>query len=141
MFEKGNRYANGGARPNSGPPSKQVIADRQFAQKEFERRAAAAFGELWNLAIKVCRGIKRKRFYPKDYPLKPGEKRFYYEIEYDTATLRFLIERFVPPAKQSIDVNLKTGFEKLIQQLEDEEQKEKERLEKATDVTPDEEKK
>ena len=91
-----------------------------------EARLAESFGELLKLALKVCRGIKKKRFYPKDYPLKKGERRFYYEIEYDTATLRFLIERFVPPAKQALDINLKSGFEKLIQDLEAEEQREAE---------------
>jgi hypothetical protein len=80
------------------------------------------------LAMKVCKGIKRKKFYPKEHPMAG---RVYYEKEYDTATLRFLIERFIPPAKQALDINVKSGFEKLIEDLEEQERKEAEERGKA----------
>ena len=102
------RSGKGGKRPGAGAKSKQVIADRALATKMAEARIAESFGELIKLAMKVCRGIRRKKFYPKDHPTKPSH--VYYEIEYDTATLRFLIERFLPPAKQTLDINIKSGL-------------------------------
>jgi hypothetical protein len=56
-------------------------------------------------AKKLCMGVKKKRWNPwahyedmkKAYP---KAKRFYYEVEYDSAMIRFYIERFVaPPGK------------------------------------------
>ena len=74
---------------------------------------AACLGELMELALKICMGIKRKRFYPPhilELRLKddPKARKFYYEIEYDSAMIRFLIERFIPPAKTAMDLNVKT---------------------------------
>jgi hypothetical protein len=50
----------------------------------------------------------------KHHP-KTGE--VYYETEYDTASLRFLIERFIPPAKTAMDLNV-IGPEKYFQAIE-----------------------
>jgi hypothetical protein len=65
-------------------------------------------------AKKLIKGVKRKKFYPKEHK---WAGRAYYEVEHDSATLRFLIERFFPPAKVSMDINMKSGFEKLIKIL------------------------
>jgi hypothetical protein len=54
-------------------------------------KMAACLGELMELALKLCKGIERKKFYPKGHP-KEGQE--YTEIEHDTAMLRFLLERF-----------------------------------------------
>ena len=46
-------------------------------------------------------------------------------------TTRHYIERFCPPAKQFLAVDVKLGFEALIAQLEEEELREKEERAKA----------
>jgi len=126
------RSGKGGKRPGAGAPKKQVVANRLEATKIAEETLAKAFGDLLKTAFKVSHGILRKRFYPKEHK---WAGRVYYEREYDSAMLRFLIERFVPPAKVAVDVKLKTGFEKLIQDLEAEAAAEKKRIEAARDVT------
>jgi hypothetical protein len=93
---------------------------------------AKNFGELLDHAKKLIKGVKRKKFYPKEHP---WAGRAYYEVEYDSAMLRFLIERFFPPAKQTLDVNMKSGFEKLIADLEEEERREAEEKAKAEKET------
>lgn len=94
-----------------------------MATKLAEEKLSKGFGDLLKTAFKLAHGIKRKKFYPKEHP-KAG--RVYYEKEYDSAMIRFLIERYVPPAKVSVDVNLTSGFEKLIADLEAEERREAE---------------
>jgi hypothetical protein len=47
----------------------------------------------------------------------PKTAAVYYEREYDTASLRFLIERFIPAAKTATDLNF-NGPEKYLQAIE-----------------------
>jgi hypothetical protein len=56
----------------------------------------------------------------------PKARRYYYEIEYDSAMIRFYIERFVAPARQGIDVSVDSP-EKFYQALEAAERLERER--------------
>jgi hypothetical protein len=44
------------------------------------------------------------------------------EIEYDTATLRFLLERFIPPGKTAMDLNVNSPeeFDRAIEQAREE---------------------
>jgi hypothetical protein len=131
-FQRGHKLAKGGARPGAGRKSKQVVADRALAVKLAEERISRIFGDLIKVAEKVIKGIKRKKFYPKEHK---WAGRVYYERDYDSATLRFLIERFFPPAKTTMDVNMNLGFEKLIADLEEEERREAEEKAKAEKET------
>jgi hypothetical protein len=117
-FQKGHKLAKGGARPGAGRKSKQFIANRAEAIKIAEEKLNQIFGDLMGVAEKVCKGLKRKKFYPphiveillKDVPKNKrksvARKCFYWETEYDTATLRFLFERYIAPARQGIDISL-----------------------------------
>jgi hypothetical protein len=81
-------------------------------------KLARIFGGLMGVAEKLCKGVKRKKFYPpyivevllKGTPeadhKKLVKKFFYYELEYDSAMTRFLLERFLPAARQGIDINI-----------------------------------
>jgi hypothetical protein len=100
-FQKDNKLSPGGKKGNKGGrPSNQVKANEEEAKRLFRERLAASFEELLTLAKKVCRGVKRRKYCPKT-------EQVYYEMEYDTATLRFLIERFIPPAKTAMDLNVR----------------------------------
>jgi hypothetical protein len=104
-FEKGKRHPNqGGKRTAAGRKSNQQKATEAEATRIVQETLAACFGELIELAKKVCRGVKRRK-----HNSKTGET--YYETEYDTATLRFLIERFIPPAKTTMDMNVNSPDE------------------------------
>ena len=73
---------------------KTIDAEKEIfleATRMAREKMAACLGELMEVALKICMGIERKRFYPKGHP-KEGQE--YTEIEHDTAMLRFLLERF-----------------------------------------------
>ena len=53
---------------------------------------------LIQLATKLCMGVKRCKFHPKT-------GKIYWEIEHDTATLRFLLEWFLQLAKVNVNLN------------------------------------
>lgn len=77
-FQKGNKLAKGGKRPGAGPPTKEQKANKisflEALEREREKRAS-----------------------------KLVEK--YYEMaESDPATMRHLVDRVMPPAKQEIDI-------------------------------------
>jgi hypothetical protein len=98
---------------------KEILStDELEATRIAREKLVACFGELIELALKVCMGIKRKKFYPKGHP-KEGKE--YVEIEYDTATLRFLLERFIPPAKTAMDLNVNSPeeFDRAIEQAKE----------------------
>src|SRR6266481_7240568 len=90
------RRGKGGARPGAGRKSKQFIANRAEAIKIAEEKLNQIFGDLMGVAEKVCKGLKRKKFYPShivEILLKGVEEKdrrkkvkqlFYFEIEYDT---------------------------------------------------------
>jgi hypothetical protein len=94
-------------RRTQGRKSNQVKANEAEAIRVFRDELAAHFQEFLALMKKLCKGVRR----PKHHP-KAGE--VYYEREYDTASLRFLIERFIPPAKTARDLNF-NGPEKYLQ--------------------------
>jgi hypothetical protein len=127
-FQKGHKFAKGGHREGSGRKSKQTIANEALAMELAREWLSRNFGELMDHAKKLIKGVKRKKFYPKEHK---WAGRAYYEVEHDSATLRFLIERFFPPAKVSMDINMKSGFEKLIADLEEEERREADEKAKA----------
>jgi hypothetical protein len=61
-------------------------------------------------------GVKRKKFYPPHIledrrKQNPKATNFYFETEYDTATLRFMIERFLAAARQGVDITVSTHEE------------------------------
>ena len=103
---------------------KEILStDELEATRIAREKLAACFGELMELALKVCMGIKRKKFYPSHIledrrKVNPKAKNFYYEIEYDAATFRFLLERFIPPAKTAMDLNVNSPeeFDRAIEQ-------------------------
>ena len=103
-FQDGNKLGKGGKRAGAGRKSNQVKANEAEAIRIFREKLAGNFSEFFRLCKKLCKGVKRKKFYPKGHP-KEGDE--YIEMEYDTATLRFLIERFVPPAKTAMDLNVR----------------------------------
>jgi hypothetical protein len=86
------RSGKGGKRPGAGRKSKEVIADEARAAEIAKTRMARTIGSILDVAEKLCRGIRRKKFHPKT-----GEA--YWEIQYDSAMIRFWIDRFVPPAR------------------------------------------
>jgi hypothetical protein len=60
-------------------------------------------------------GVKRKKFYPPHIledrrKQNPKATNFYFETEYDTATLRFVIERFLAAARQGVDITVSPNF-------------------------------
>jgi len=69
---------------------------------------------------KLCRGVKRYKFDSKGQPIKhPNDPaKNYYEVEYDTASIRFWIERFVPAAKQNLALDPDASPEQFFQALE-----------------------
>ena len=71
--------------------SNQVKVNEAEATRIARERLAECLVDILEVAIKLCKGIERKRFYPKGHP-KEGQE--YTEIEHDTAMLRFLLERF-----------------------------------------------
>ena len=104
-FQKGHKLAKGGAREGAGRKSKQVKADEARAAEIAKEILARGLGEVLATLKKVAMGVKRKKFYPAHYfewllTNNPKAKKFYYEIEYDAASIRFWIDRFVPPARQ-----------------------------------------
>jgi len=101
-FQKGHKLAKGGARPGAGRKSNQVVADEARAGEIAKEILARGLGEVIALLLKACKGVKRRKFYPPHHPQTPGK--IYYEIEYDTASIRFWIERFVPAARQGVDI-------------------------------------
>jgi hypothetical protein len=60
--------------------------------------------ELFALAKKLCKGIRRRHHHPKTGAV-------YYETEYDIGMLKFLIERFIPAARQGTDLAVGTPEE------------------------------
>ena len=84
------RRGKGGKRPGAGRPSKYDEELRARAVKrieaKLERRLDAA---LKTYDLVAAKGVLRKRFNPKT-----GE--VYFEREYDTATLRHWIDKFLP---------------------------------------------
>jgi hypothetical protein len=67
-------------------------------------------GLSFAVAVKAL-GLKRKKFYPPHIledrrKANPKASNFYFEIEYDTATLRFLLERYLAAARQGIDISV-----------------------------------
>ena len=61
--------------------------------------------------LKLCKGVRRLKFYPlhvleERRKTNPKARSWYHEIEYDSAMIRFWIERFVPAARQGIDLAL-----------------------------------
>ncbi len=110
-FEKGNKLANGGKRPGAGRKSNQVVANEAEATRIAKELLAQGLGEVLAVLKKLCKGVKRMKFYPlhilesrrKD---KPKCRDYYFEIEYDAASIRFWLDRFVPAARQGIDINV-----------------------------------
>jgi hypothetical protein len=95
------RRGKGGARPGAGRKSKQVIADEARAGEIAKQVLVRGLGEIIAVMRKVAKGVRRKRFYPTHH--KQAGK-VYYETEYDTATIRFWIERFLPAPRQGVDI-------------------------------------
>lgn len=120
MFVKGQRLPNqGGAKPGSGRIPKQVIADEARATEIARDLLARHLWPVIQTALKACKGIRKRKFYPPHIledrrKLNPKATNFYYEIEYDMATVRFWIERFAAPAKQSIDLKVGSPEEFLL---------------------------
>jgi hypothetical protein len=90
-FQKGNKFSKGGVKGNKGggrDSAKRKEVKRMVAEqvKEFiEKEVRPVLGVYKKIAL----GVKRKRFHPKT-----GEK--YFEIEYDPATVRDWVAKFVP---------------------------------------------
>jgi hypothetical protein len=107
---------------------KTIDAEKEIPSTDEATRIAreklvACLGELMELALKVCMGIKRKKFYPlhileQRLKTNPKARDYYFEIEYDPAMIRFLLERFIPPAKTAMDLNVKSPeeFDRAIEQ-------------------------
>ena len=101
----------GGARPGAGRKTKQVVADEARANEIAKENMARGLGEILATLKKVALGVKRIKFYPphilEDRRKKnPKARNFYYEIEYHPATIHFWIERFVPAARQGVDITV-----------------------------------
>jgi len=72
-------------------------------------------------------GVKKYKFDSKGNPIKhPETSKNYYEIEYDTASIRFWIERFVPASKQTTALDPDSSPELFFQPLEDARRKKEE---------------
>lgn len=100
MFQKGNKFSSGGTKGNKGGrPSKERVMAEALARELVVEYLARHLRQLVELATKLCMGVKRRKFHPKT-------GKVYWEKEYDTAMLRYLLERFLPRAKTTVDLNL-----------------------------------
>ena len=92
-FPKDNKFAKGGPRPGSGPPTKAEVMERELtvkmAKEIIERNAEKLAKQL------VSRAMSKK-----------GER-----------SLHKAIDKLIPDARQAIDVNL-GGFDAVIRDLE-----------------------
>lgn len=103
---------------------KEILStDELEATRIAREKLVACLGELMELALKVCKGVKRMKFYPIHIledrrKTNPKARDFYFEIEYDPAMIRFLLERFIPPAKTAMDLNVNSPeeFDRAIEQ-------------------------
>jgi len=95
-FQPGNKFSKGGVKGNKGggrDSAKRKEVKRMVAEqvKEFiEKQVRPVLGVYKKIAL----GVKRKRFNPKT-----GEP--YYETEYDSATVRDWVSKFVPSVRCS----------------------------------------
>jgi hypothetical protein len=64
-FQKGHKFAKGGARPGAGRKSNQVKANEAEATRIARERLAEIFGELMEVALKVCMGLKVRKHHPR----------------------------------------------------------------------------
>jgi hypothetical protein len=90
-FQKGNKFSKGGVKGNKGggrDSAKRKEVKRMVAEqvKEFiEKEVRPVLGVYKTIAM----GVKRKKFHPKTGDV-------FYEIEYDPATVRDWVAKFVP---------------------------------------------
>jgi hypothetical protein len=108
-FQLGNKLSERRKNRRGGRKTKARKIAEAEAIREFREELAGDLHEFFLLAKKLCKGVRRRKYSPK------GE--VYYETEYDTSMLRFLIERFIPPAKTTMDLNV-NGPEKYLQAIE-----------------------
>jgi len=98
-FQFGHKYAKGGKRAGAGRPSEEkrkLMAEAVTQWLDKNLKPILTTAEL--VAIK---GVKRRKVHPKS-------GRIWYEREYDTATLRALLDR-VSPAVQRVEQLGKDG--------------------------------
>jgi macrodomain Ter protein organizer (MatP/YcbG family) len=112
-FQKGNKLSPGGKTGNKGGrPSKEKLVIIAEMKRMVEEHLSKHVGAVLEVALKLATGVKRKKFHSKTG--KP-----YYEKEYDSAMIRWWLDKFVPDAAKTLDVNINSGLEGLIQDIEE----------------------
>jgi hypothetical protein len=97
------RRGKGGARLGAGRKSKDEHWIRNEVQRRLEEFLSKYATGVVETALKVCRGIRRKKFNAKGEPIiDPDTGKQYFELEYDSAMIRFWIDRFVPAARAGV---------------------------------------
>jgi hypothetical protein len=109
------RSGKGGKRPGAGRPSKEATKKKLQAAEIARAMLEAEIRPIVREYVRLARGgVMKKGQSPQ--------------------TTRHCIERWIPAAKQFLQVDVKTGFEALILQLEAEELREKEERAKAKET-------
>jgi hypothetical protein len=119
-FQRGNKLGKGGKRnPPGGRPSKDQLAIREEVKRrvqlELEKHVMAIIGA----GRKIATGVKRKKFTAKGEPIiDPETGKQYFEIEYDGATIRSWVDKFVADAAKDLNLNVNQSWDKLVQDIE-----------------------
>jgi hypothetical protein len=99
LFEKGNKLAPGGKRPGAGRPSKQVKANKIAAAEIARQYIEKNIKPVLKTYRKNAEGHYENRWTEGKAPKK-------YEVwVVDAASTRHWIDKFVPAAKQELQIS------------------------------------
>ena len=107
-FQNGNKLSRGGKKGNrGGRPSKFEKAVQEAAEVHMRKFIEQYVQPVLDTYLKLARGhlVTITRFNKK------GEKIITRKLEVDPATTRHYIERFIPAARQSMDLTVGTPEE------------------------------
>jgi len=98
-FKKGNREATKRKRRGGGRPTNRELGIREEVKRlvelELQKHVMAVIGA----GRKIATGVKRRKHNPKTGDV-------YFEIEFDGAMIRHWIDKFVPDASKTLDINV-----------------------------------
>lgn len=95
-FEKGHKFAKGGARPNSGPITKAKLAERESLRQMLERMLEERAEELATAYHAMALGKKE-----------------------ETATMRHLVDKVLPAAKTTVVIEAGGELEQAVRRIEE----------------------
>lgn len=98
LFQKGNKLAKGGKREGAGPKTKREKSIKAEAAEYAKKYLAKEINKVLGKYKKTALGVKVRKHHPKT-------GRIYHETEWDTSNQRHWIDKFLPSAKQEIDLN------------------------------------